>query len=262
LIPIRHRSIITPAGRIFLTGGSEGDKELNSAYEYDPRKNDTFRVLKKMNTARKSHGICYLHECIYVIGGFSNFTILDSCEKYDINSDKWTKIDHCLFRCTSPSITTFHNRYIFKIGGLEDENGVCAKIESYDVEVNAWKAYPLKDISTGLDYEILWLSASCQINNNEILVMGGVDESQHSRDSCYVIEISPSKGDKSDLNLELIPLNDLKMPYQAGFWNGQCIFENNKLWVLQNVLGADLKVAREDARNILEFDGSKWNIFS
>jgi hypothetical protein len=43
-----------------------------------------------MKIARKSHGFCYLEGYLYAIGGFnSKIGALDSCEKYDIEGDKW-----------------------------------------------------------------------------------------------------------------------------------------------------------------------------
>lgn len=42
-----------------------------------------------MNKARNSHGICYAKDFIFVMGGNSNESSINYCEKYDIRKNKW-----------------------------------------------------------------------------------------------------------------------------------------------------------------------------
>lgn len=92
---------------------------------------------------RKSHGIFYLDGLIYVIGGSTKEDSLDSCEKYEVKIDKWTKLENCLFKNSNPSIYSFNNTHLFKIGGLIQHQVICSQVESYDIEKNCWIGYNL-----------------------------------------------------------------------------------------------------------------------
>jgi len=61
-----------------------------------------------MHEHRKEHSMLYLKGFVYVLGGYnppSNF-FLKSCERYDIQNDKWEFIadmhyHKCAFGCTA-----------------------------------------------------------------------------------------------------------------------------------------------------------------
>ena len=76
-MPCFFKSIITPEGEIYLTGGSEctslsniEQRRSREIYRYNYDKN-SLEFVCKMISDRSSHSICYLNRCIYLIGGFS-----------------------------------------------------------------------------------------------------------------------------------------------------------------------------------------------
>jgi hypothetical protein len=73
-IPHFHKSIITPLGEIFLSGGSHPDSihsKLKKFYKVD-FKNYTLTPMSDMIVPRSSHCLCYMSGFIYAIGGISN----------------------------------------------------------------------------------------------------------------------------------------------------------------------------------------------
>mmetsp|Transcript_37316 Transcript_37316/g.33470 ORF Transcript_37316/g.33470 Transcript_37316/m.33470 type:complete len:93 (-) Transcript_37316:374-652(-) len=72
-IPRWHRSVATPFGEIYLTGGVDGDKtsnKLRNSYVYDFN-NRTLIEVGKMLLGRSGHALVYLMGYLYAIGGFS-----------------------------------------------------------------------------------------------------------------------------------------------------------------------------------------------
>lgn len=68
-LPSFFKSIITPEGRIYLTGGSRNGVKLNNIYRYDEEKN-TLVEEGTLQVPRSSHSICYMGGQIYIVGGF------------------------------------------------------------------------------------------------------------------------------------------------------------------------------------------------
>jgi hypothetical protein len=86
LMPCFFKSIITPTGEIYLTGGSEDEKRYRDIYKFNYDK-ISLELVCKMNTDRSSHSICYLANCIYLIGGFSkNGETSHECEVFKISA--------------------------------------------------------------------------------------------------------------------------------------------------------------------------------
>jgi len=264
-IPIRHRSVITPIGDIFLTGGSRGDEQLAYTYKLNYL-NGALLPKRLMAYTRKSHGFCYLDGYLYALGGYNDdLGSLAFCERYDIAHDKWTPIANMNHASSSPSICTFRNQYIFKFGGLTGVAAVAELIEKYDVKTDKWSVYQVRNSQeelNKLDFKIYWLSASCQINDNNILVFGGCDENNIGARQCFLFEVNETDEFGGGTTCNIRKRNTLALPYAAGFWNGQCIVENGKMYSLQNeLMEQDSAMAHEDSRNLLIFDSNAWKIF-
>lgn len=73
-LPSFHKSLATPNGNLYLTGGSidtETAAKGKSKYIYQfDFNNNTLIPLATMFNPRSSHGICYMNNYIYMIGGF------------------------------------------------------------------------------------------------------------------------------------------------------------------------------------------------
>lgn len=82
-IPSFYKSIITPAGEIYLTGGM-GNQKLNSIYRFNHEKG-SLDYITDMITARSSHALCYANGSIYIVGGFKvNNETAKECEVLNI----------------------------------------------------------------------------------------------------------------------------------------------------------------------------------
>ena len=56
---------------------------------------------------------------VYAIGGRSINGVLDACERYSINMNRWEKIAKLnQKRCTSPAVV-FEDAYVYVFGGYE-----------------------------------------------------------------------------------------------------------------------------------------------
>ena len=93
-------------GNILITGG------LNSYYTnvsgsvfMFSTENDVCSEKASLNQSRYTHALAYQGNFVYAIGGRSINGVLDSCERYSINMNRWEKIASLnQKRCTSPAI--------------------------------------------------------------------------------------------------------------------------------------------------------------
>jgi N-acetylneuraminic acid mutarotase len=73
-------------GKLFIFGGWDGSKYINSAYEYNPDGN-SWRSRSSMPSARGYAGAAVIGERIFIIGGYTESKILDVNEVYQPNLD-------------------------------------------------------------------------------------------------------------------------------------------------------------------------------
>ena len=204
--------------------------------------------------------MCVLNGYIYCIGGFTELDgFTNCCERYDILADKWEPIKSMVHKSSSPSVCTFGKYTIYRFGGLAGPAEVTETIEKYDVREDKWSAYDIP--SAQLGFQLLWLSASVQINRSQILVCGGCDEKDNPLAQTFLFEIVDAS-EKSDAKFRIKKIKDDGMPKVGGFWNGQVIAHNQKLYMLQNYTNPTNKaIAEEKRRNILIFGGGDdWDI--
>lgn len=73
-----------------------------------------------MNLPRSSHSVCYLNNCIYIIGGFTkaNQQPLRECEVFRIGSKNCEMIASSNFPSANSSAVAFSDNYIIKFGGV------------------------------------------------------------------------------------------------------------------------------------------------
>ncbi|KAJ8267273.1 hypothetical protein COCON_G00124450 [Conger conger] len=84
--------IVEANGLIYVCGGSLGNnvsgRVLNNCEAYDPN-TETWTELCGMREARKNHGLVFVNERIYAVGGQNGMGGLDSVEFYDIGGNEW-----------------------------------------------------------------------------------------------------------------------------------------------------------------------------
>ncbi|KAG9333140.1 hypothetical protein JZ751_013398 [Albula glossodonta] len=92
LIPRCSHGMVEANGLIYVCGGSLGNnvsgRVLNTCEVYDPS-TEEWRELCGMIECRKNHGLVFVNERIYAVGGQNGMGGLDSVEFYDIASNEW-----------------------------------------------------------------------------------------------------------------------------------------------------------------------------
>lgn len=270
-IPRWHRSIALPNGDIYLIGGvvvsmNNQERTSNEAYKYDFEKN-TLKQIEPMKLPRSGHGIAYMNEKIYCIGGYTNENICSKrCEKYNVSTNKWEEIANLNFEANNACVCSFQNRFLFKFGGKLAEKELNNYIEKYCPTENIWGIIHVKSNYKLNDLPLLSSSACCQINKNQIFVFGGTyeDYSLKSNQS-FLFEVLPCNDhinsntknyneEKKDLYI-IKNINEKALPFKEGFWNNNPIIYDSEIYCLQNIPNKNnLNVVYNDRRKILKFD--------
>jgi len=305
-IPKRPKTLSAPDGSIYFIGG-EGSNEtfvfeckekksskdslsllaINKTTSSDktnkPLKSTidvitqgTFSEKAKMHYPKSGHGVVYIgNGSIYSIAGFlhqkdQGYTA--KCERYSIKDDKWTEIADCLYPASHPGVCAFDNKYIYKFGGYyEDKEGIpLSKIERYHIEKDYWteiKYIPVED-----NVEIFPKCFGLQINDNEIMILGGQERSFLFSQACQFLRINRTEVGKLPYSKSLTfegfnedssfhgveedieNARDKMMPL-SGRYVYQALIYEGKVYCLT------VKIELEETvKNIQVFDGNSWSV--
>ena len=278
-IPRWHRSLITPFGEIYLTGGvdvEDGEKKLNESYVYDFN-NQTLIPIDPMVMRRSGHAIIYLNGYIYAIGGYSDGTeFTNKCERYDIRQNSWGEIASLNLKANNPGCCTYNNQFIYKFGGKISDIDLNNNIEKYDTLLDRWTIIDFEPPSQFLDkikpFNILSSLACIQVNATQIMFFGGThtDYSIKSNE-CWVLCIentqleNGNRGDRQESTKhKILQLKGSNLPTAEGFWNTQVIIDNKSLFCLQNIPNEkNDSIVYLDRRRVLELDfKGRWKILA
>lgn len=167
-------------GSILITGG------LNSTFTnvsgnvslYNPE-SETCSEKSPLLYNRYTHALAHYGNYVYALGGRSINGVLESCERYSINLNKWEKIAMLnQRRCTMPAIV-YEDMYIYVFGGYEG-TGRIDSIEQYDIANDVWNMMKIK-FPLSVEAETATL-----ISKNEVLILGGHDNSAGTKDAMIV----------------------------------------------------------------------------
>lgn len=120
-------------GNILITGGLDScfTNVSGAVFMYNT---DTETAVEKatLNVCRYTHALAHQGNYVYAIGGRSMNGVLETCERYSINMNRWERIANLnQNRCTMPAIV-FEESYIYIFGGYEG-SGRIDSIEQYDI---------------------------------------------------------------------------------------------------------------------------------
>jgi len=148
-----------------------------------------------MISGRSSHGIAYLNNKIYVVGGYGDKHIMtNKCERFNLSTLKWERVGSMNHPAASLALCSFNDRYLYKFGGigegLEADGGVLnSYIEKYDMQEDVWEIIdPTIKNANGLNSKItnefclLSTSAAIQVAGDRIFVFGGYHEDNSGSD--------------------------------------------------------------------------------
>ena len=99
-------------------------------------------------------------------------------------------------------------------------------------------------------------SAGVQINQREVFIFGGYDNSQAERPqkTSFVLDVDASKS-----TVWIKNFNQFALPEAEGFWNNNPIVNNGKIFALQNITDRhDELTALADDRKVVIFNGNGW----
>lgn len=156
-------SCTLPSGDVLITGGGIS----NSVYLFSTQKALPFPRCPMIHT-RKEHASVFLNSYVYVLGGYDGTTnqFLQTCERYDLEKDKWEPIPDMVLKKCAFGACTLNNRYIIVIGGY-DGNARLDVIERYDTKEQNWEL-----LKTNL-HEPLSNSACFSERENQLTILGG-----------------------------------------------------------------------------------------
>ena len=263
-VPRFHKSLVTPKGNIYLLGGSipEQNQKISNIYYYDPRGKD-LKTVGNMVNPRSSHSVCYINDCIYIVGGFLNkqdFTT--NCEIFDINKEKAYAIAGLNLACAVPGICPFNDRFIFKFGGLTEGLVLNNTIERYDIGMNVWELidakFDMHDVLR-IDLKSFSLLSSCcciQLNKNEILVFGGYKANNESSNLSFVL--TSESDERNELDFIIKWINYKPLLEAEGFWNNTPLIMYKKIWALQNISNDRNDDCLENERKVVCFNSYGW----
>lgn len=225
IIPVEHRTVgvkIKEKTLIFLLGG----KNTNNVYCYNP---DTKELDQKdnmiSNLERRSFGITTLANMIYIAGGYLDNEITKSAECYDVMTNLWSKISALNEAVTDLSLCAFGSNFIFKFGGQLQTLTLCQSIEKYDIRKDRWfviKYNIEKSMNDG--FTLLRNSLTCQVNENEIVILGGINIYYEGSSKIFTFKVSEVEIKKKENEQILHLMNEQKREteyvYEIGNFNG------------------------------------------
>uniref|UniRef100_W5N0R3 Kelch-like family member 7 n=1 Tax=Lepisosteus oculatus TaxID=7918 RepID=W5N0R3_LEPOC len=141
LMPRCSHGMVEANGLIYVCGGSLGNnvsgRVLNSCEVYDPS-TETWTELCPMIEARKNHGLVFVNEKIYAVGGQNGMGGLDSVEYYDIGSNEWKMVSPMPWKGVTVKCAAVGS-IIYVLAGFQGV-GRLGHILEYYTETDKWVA--------------------------------------------------------------------------------------------------------------------------
>lgn len=241
IIPVEHRTIgvkLKEKTLIFLLGG----KNTNNVYSYNPETKELDqRDNMVSNLERRSFGVTSLNQFIYVAGGYLDNEITKSAECYDVLSNLWSKISPLNEPVTDLSLCHFGNNFLFKFGGQLQTLTLSQNIEKYDIRKDKWftiKYNVDKSLSEG--FALYRNSLSLQINENEMIILGGINVYYEGSNKIYTLKMKENEVKKKEnetvLNLLNEPKRETEFSYEIGTFNFMSLPTKDSLELCQPVI--------------------------
>ena len=74
-----------------------------------------------MEHERQYFSICKVGDYVYVVGGYNrNFSILSSCERFNLLGRKWEPVEDLTEARMNCALASIGDEYIYAFGGLKD----------------------------------------------------------------------------------------------------------------------------------------------
>jgi N-acetylneuraminic acid mutarotase len=138
-VPLSAYALATLEGKLYLFGGWDGNRYVNTVYQYDPGQGE-WVAQTPMPTVRGFAGAAVAGSKIYVIGGYDGEKALDVNEVYspdlDVDgSQAWEVQTSMPQNNYGMGVATFTD-VIYLLGGVEES---LTAIYEYQLESTGWK---------------------------------------------------------------------------------------------------------------------------
>jgi N-acetylneuraminic acid mutarotase len=174
----------------FLFGGEDpSDKDRSSkrafCFNLEKKTKDSKIVvyeLDEMNYSRQEFTLTAINNFVYLISGYDSNQlkekrVIPKCEKFDLKTKKFYEIRDINYPRQWACCLNMNNTHIYTFNGMNPKylNTYVEKIEKFIINVNDWVVlkYSLLD---NVDYVPSMKSTCFKINENEIVIFGGVRE--------------------------------------------------------------------------------------
>ncbi|CAD8138525.1 unnamed protein product [Paramecium octaurelia] len=236
------KSIMTPDGQIYLTGGSlPNNKKSGKIYQFN-FSNYQLQEVGQLTYGRSSHGLTWKNNELYLIGGYmDNLVITQNCEVFDCINKRTRRLPNLNYAIASPSVCIF-NDAVTVAGGLVQNLKINQQIEF--LMIDRWVPCLITS-----QYHMASMMCSIQIDQNQLMIFGGYYENNKGSKECMILEIN-------ETTAKVVETKQLPQP--EGFWNNTPLIYQGRVWALQNVVQDIHGNCSQDQRRILIFDGQNW----
>jgi hypothetical protein len=181
--------------KLYISGGQTNTgSSSNSFISYDYERN-VFLRMADLLTPRHSHSMIYHNENIFVVGGHSTNTT----EKYDIKTQKWTKLSNLNYDEKQRPILYVYNNFLYAFFGYKNGSYVdtIERINTKNSKAK-WEIIPYKNPEK-LDLKLI----GCGIlpeNDTCVIFLGG--KAKEARRNAFKFDFSCNTFSSSPIELD------------------------------------------------------------
>ncbi|CAF2445769.1 unnamed protein product [Rotaria sp. Silwood2] len=150
-------------GKIYVCGGSDGQKELNTAECFDLKSMNKWSMIKELATPVAHSAMCSDDNYVYLIGGMEGDKCKNDCYQYDPKDNSWSKLASMNTERSETGIVYFNdNIYVF---GGSTLSRCLSSCEILTLSKNEWRNGPtMKENRRG---------CGAVLYHNKIFIIGG-----------------------------------------------------------------------------------------
>ncbi|CAL1534502.1 unnamed protein product [Lymnaea stagnalis] len=121
--------------KLFVVGGRDGLKTLNTVECYDPKKK-TWTLMPPMSTHRHGLGVGVLEGPMYAVGGHDGWSYLNTVERWDPQARQWSYVAPMSTSRSTVGVAALHGK-LYAVGG-RDGSSCLKSVECFDPHTNKW----------------------------------------------------------------------------------------------------------------------------
>ncbi|KAK2848767.1 hypothetical protein Q5P01_008601 [Channa striata] len=152
-----------PDAVLLAVGGRSGFNPSDEIEVYDVRANCWINMTNDLMRPRAYHGVVFLNEYVYCVGGFDGVEHFNTVHKFDLSTHTWHEVAPMHCRRCYVSVTVL-NECIYAMGGFDGQTRL-RTAERYRPETNQWSLIALMQDSRS--------NASCTTLHSKIYICGG-----------------------------------------------------------------------------------------